>query len=96
MKGSLGSSIGTLGRSLRNLDLLRTRRPGVPGRHQFSVGDPGKVAGRRGRRAGSEAANSTRRAATFASGMHAVIVEMIRRPSRITILKNAVVHDAAT
>ena len=57
-------------------------------------GDHGQAAGRRGRRAGLEGDGfySPIRS-TFASGMHAVIVETDPETAEITILRYCVVHD---
>jgi carbon-monoxide dehydrogenase large subunit len=61
---------------------------------QFSVGDPGKPPIARGDEPGLEGKDfySPERS-TFASGMHAVIVETDPDTAEITILKYAVVHD---
>ena len=61
---------------------------------QFSVGDPGKPPVARGEEPGLEGKDfySPERS-TFASGMHAVIVETDPETAEITILKYAVVHD---
>jgi len=64
---------------------------------QFSVGDPGKPPVAEDEEPGLEGRDfySPERA-TFASGMHAVIVETDPDTSEITILKYAVVHDCGT
>jgi len=61
---------------------------------QFSVGDPGKPPVAEGEEPGLEGRDfySPERA-TFASGMHAVIVETDPLTAEISILKYAVVHD---
>ena len=61
---------------------------------QFSVGDPGKPPVAEDDEPGLEGKDfySPERA-TFASGMHAVIVETDPQTAEITILKYAVVHD---
>jgi aerobic carbon-monoxide dehydrogenase large subunit len=61
---------------------------------QFSVGDPGKPPVAEGEEPGLEGKDfySPERA-TFASGMHAVIVETDPLTAEISILKYAVVHD---
>ena len=61
---------------------------------QFSVGDPGKPPVAEDDEPGLEGKDfySPERA-TFASGMHAVIVETDPETAEITILKYAVVHD---
>ncbi len=61
---------------------------------QFSVGDPGKPPVAEGEEPGLEGKDfySPERS-TFASGMHAVIVETDPLTAEITILKYAVVHD---
>jgi carbon-monoxide dehydrogenase large subunit len=61
---------------------------------QFSVGDPGRPPIARGEEPGLEGKDfySPERS-TFASGMHAVIVETDPETAEITILKYAVVHD---
>jgi carbon-monoxide dehydrogenase large subunit len=61
---------------------------------QFSVGDPGKPPVPEDEEPGLEGKDfySPERA-TFASGMHAVIVETDPETAEITILKYAVVHD---
>ena len=61
---------------------------------QFSVGDPGKPPVAEDDEPGLEGRDfySPERA-TFASGMHAVIVETDPETAEITILKYAVVHD---
>ncbi len=61
---------------------------------QFSVGDPGKPPVAPGEEPGLEGRDfySPERS-TFASGMHAVIVETDPQTCEITILKYAVVHD---
>jgi carbon-monoxide dehydrogenase large subunit len=61
---------------------------------QFSVGDPGKAPVAEGDEPGLEGRGfySPERS-TFASGMHAVIVETDPDTAEITILKYAVVHD---
>ena len=61
---------------------------------QFSVGDPGKPPVPEDEEPGLEGTDfySPERA-TFASGMHAVIVETDPETAEITILKYAVVHD---
>ncbi len=72
---------------------LRLRR-GVEGRHAVLRRRPREAAGRRGRGAGPRGRDfySPSRS-TFASGMHAVIVETDPLTAEITILKYAVVHD---
>ncbi|GGF53513.1 dehydrogenase [Marmoricola endophyticus] len=64
---------------------------------QFSVGDPGKPPVAEDDEPGLEGRDfySPDRA-TFASGMHAAIVETDPRTAEITILKYAVVHDCGT
>jgi carbon-monoxide dehydrogenase large subunit len=61
---------------------------------QFAVGDPGKPPVAEGEQPGLEGTDfySPERS-TFASGMHAVIVETDPQTAEITILKYAVVHD---
>lgn len=61
---------------------------------QFSVGDPGKPPVAEGDEPGLEGKDfySPERS-TFASGMHAVIVETDPLTAEVTILKYAVVHD---
>lgn len=64
---------------------------------QFTVGDPGKPPVAEDDEPGLEGKDfySPERA-TFASGMHAVIVETDPQTAEITILKYAVVHDCGT
>jgi carbon-monoxide dehydrogenase large subunit len=61
---------------------------------QFSVGDPGRPPVAEGEEPGLEGTDfySPQRS-TFASGMHAVIVETDPDTAEVTILKYAVVHD---
>src|SRR4051794_377604 len=61
---------------------------------QFAVGDPGKPPVAEGEQPGLEGTDfySPERS-TFASGMHAVVVETDPQTAEITILKYAVVHD---
>ena len=65
---------------------------------QFPRRRPGQAAGRRGRASRASRARDfyspTR--STFATGMHAVIVETDPETAEITILKYAVVHDCGT
>ncbi len=61
---------------------------------QFSVGDPGKPPIARGEEPGLEGKDfHSPERSTFASGMHAVIVETDPETAEVKILKYAVVHD---
>jgi len=94
VKGSPGSSIdlGTI--SVLSNPLRYAFDEKSKAATQFSVGDPGKPPVAEGEEPGLEGKDfySPERA-TFASGMHAVIVETDPETAEITILKYAVVHD---
>jgi carbon-monoxide dehydrogenase large subunit len=94
VKGSPGSSIDLGTVSVLSNPLRYAFDEASKAATQFSVGDPGKPPVAEGDEPGLEGKDfySPERA-TFASGMHAVIVETDPDTAEITILKYAVVHD---
>ena len=94
VKGSPGSSIDLGTVSVLSNPLRYAFDEASKAATQFSVGDPGKPPVPDGEEPGLEGTDfySPERA-TFASGMHAVIVETDPETAEITILKYAVVHD---
>jgi carbon-monoxide dehydrogenase large subunit len=94
VKGSPGSSIDLGTVSVLSNPLRYAFDEASKAATQFSVGDPGKPPVAEDDEPGLEGRDfySPERA-TFASGIHAVIVETDPRTAEITILKYAVVHD---
>ncbi len=94
VKGSPGSSIDLGTVSVLSNPLRYAFDEASKAATQFSVGDPGKPPVAEDDEPGLEGRDfySPERA-TFASGMHAVIVETDPATAEITILKYAVVHD---
>ncbi|MGB0102108.1 MAG: aerobic carbon-monoxide dehydrogenase large subunit [Nocardioides sp.] len=94
VKGSPGSSIDLGTVSVLSNPLRYAFDEASKAATQFSVGDPGKPPVAEDDEPGLEGKDfySPERA-TFASGMHAVIVETHPETAEITILKYAVVHD---
>lgn len=94
VKGSPGSSLDLGTVSVLSNPLRYAFDEASKAATQFSVGDPGKPPVPEDDEPGLEGRDfySPERA-TFASGMHAVIVETDPRTAEITILKYAVVHD---
>ncbi len=94
VKGSPGSSIDLGTVSVLSNPLRYAFDEASKAATQFSVGDPGKPPVPEDEEPGLEGRDfySPERA-TFASGMHAVIVETDPETAEITILKYAVVHD---
>jgi len=94
VKGSPGSSIDLGTVSVLSNPLRYAFDEASKAATQFSVGDPGRPPVAEGDEPGLEGKDfySPERA-TFASGMHAVIVETDPDTAEITILKYAVVHD---
>ena len=94
MKGSPGTSIDLGTVSVLSNPLRYAFDEASKAATQFSVGDPGKPPVAEDEEPGLEGKDfySPERA-TFASGMHAVIVETDPETAEITILKYAVVHD---
>jgi carbon-monoxide dehydrogenase large subunit len=94
VKGSPGSSIDLGTVSVLSNPLRYAFDEASKAATQFSVGDPGKPPVAEDDEPGLEGRDfySPERA-TFASGMHAVIVETDPQTAEITILKYAVVHD---
>ena len=97
VKGSPGSSIDLGTVSVLSNPLRYAFDEASKAATQFSVGDPGKPPVAEDDEPGLEGRDfySPERA-TFASGMHAVIVETDPDTAEITILKYAVVHDCGT
>ena len=94
VKGSPGSSIDLGTVAVLSNPLRYAFDEASQAATQFSVGDPGKPPVAEDDEPGLEGRDfySPERA-TFASGMHAVIVETDPETAEITILKYAVVHD---
>ena len=94
VKGSPGTSIDLGTVSVLSNPLRYAFDEASKAATQFSVGDPGKPPVAEDEEPGLEGKDfySPERA-TFASGMHAVIVETDPETAEITILKYAVVHD---
>jgi carbon-monoxide dehydrogenase large subunit len=94
VKGSPGSSIDLGTVSVLSNPLRYAFDEASKAATQFSVGDPGKPPVPEDEEPGLEGRDfySPERA-TFASGMHAVIVETDPLTAEITILKYVVVHD---
>ncbi len=94
VKGSPGSAIDLGTVSVLSNPLRYAFDEASKAATQFSVGDPGKPPVAEDDEPGLEGRDfySPERA-TFASGMHAVIVETDPETAEITVLKYAVVHD---